>query len=151
VLPTSGTLVSQTLDTSVDPRTIPNPVAVDWTLNNGWYVPLPVGERVNVDLKLQLGTLVALSNTPNDNYCTIGGTSMFYALNYKSGAPLKADKSVGYTVGNPLSTGMTLIRLPTHKLAAIVTEADTTVQAMSVPVANGAAGSVRRVGWRELN
>jgi hypothetical protein len=31
-----------------------------------------------------------------------------------------------------------------------VTEADTTVKAMGVPVAPGAATSVRRVGWREI-
>jgi type IV pilus assembly protein PilY1 len=154
VLPTGGTLVSQTLNSSVSPRRIDNPASppVDWANKNGWYVTLPVGERVNVDPRLQLGTLVAISNDPNDDYCTIGGVSWLYAFDYASGAPVATanNKAVGFSIGNSLSTGLTLIRTTTHKLVAIVTEADTTVQSMSVPVAAGTTGAVRRLGYREI-
>jgi type IV pilus assembly protein PilY1 len=154
VLPTGGTLVSQTLNSSVTPRRIDNPASppVDWANKNGWYVTLPVGERVNVDPRLQLGTLVAISNDPNDDYCTIGGVSWLYAFDYASGAPVATsnNKAVGFSIGNSLSTGLTLIRTTTHKLVAIVTEADTTVQSMSVPVAAGSTGAVRRLGYREI-
>jgi hypothetical protein len=49
-----------------------------------------------------------------------------------------------------LSTGLTLVRLPSDKLIAIVTQADANVRAMTVPVAPGAGADVRPVGWREL-
>ena len=113
---------------------------------------LPVGERINVDLRLQLGTLVALSNEPSDDYCVTGGTSWLYAVNYETGAPVlsPSDKSVGFPVGNSLATGVTLIRLATNKLVAIVTQSNTAVKAMPVPVPPAAGASIRRVGWREI-
>jgi type IV pilus assembly protein PilY1 len=146
-------LVAQTLDASVNPRTIPNPAPVDWSAKNGWYVTLPVGERVNVDPRLQLGSLVAVSNIPKEDYCTVGGTSLLYVLDYKTGAAVYSDSTmqVGFQVGSSLATGLTLVRLPNGQLIAIVTEADTTVRAMDVRVASGVAGAVRRLGWRELN
>ena len=145
-------LVGQTLNAAVNPRTIPNPAPVDWTAKNGWYVTLPVGERVNVDPRLQLGSLVAVSNTPKDDYCVVDGTGMLYVLDYKTGAAVSdSTMQVGFDVGSSLATGLTLVRLPSGKLIAIVTEADTTVRAMDVRVASGIAGAVRRLGWRELN
>jgi len=153
VLTASGAkLVAQTLDSSVTPRTIPNPVAVDWQLDNGWYVTLPVGERVNIDLKLQLGTLVALSNEPNDDYCSVGGRSWLYALGYKTGASVnQGSTAVGQLAGNSIASGVTMIRLPNHKLIALVTLADTTVKPFNPGTGAGAAVGVRRVSWRELN
>lgn len=146
-------LVGQTLDASVSPRTIPNPAPVDWSAKNGWYLTLPVGERVNVDPRLQLGSLVAVSNTPREDYCTVGGTSLLYVLDYKTGAAVYSDSTmqVGFPVGSSLATGLTLVRLPNGQLIAIVTEADTTVRAMNVRVVSGIAGAVRRLGWREIN
>ncbi|MEY2920640.1 MAG: hypothetical protein RL261_1945, partial [Pseudomonadota bacterium] len=157
VLTSAGAkLVAQTVDSSGDaaglPRTIPNPVAVDWQAQNGWYVNTPVGERVNVDLKLQLGTLVGVSNKPDDDYCFVGGKSWLFALDYRTGAAIQGQQTtaVGFPIGASIATGVTLVRLPTNKLIAIVTQADTTVRAMSVPVAPGAAAGVRRMGWREI-
>ena len=149
---TDAKLVEQTLDSSGSPRKIPNPVAVDWATKNGWYLTLPVGERVSVDLRLQLGTLVALANNPKEDYCQVEGTSWLYALDYRTGGAVQTqkDKAVGQPVGASIATGLTLIRLPTNKLIAIVTEADTTVKAMTVPVAPSSSAAVRRVGWREI-
>ena len=81
-----------------------------------------------------------------------GGKSWLWALDYRTGAPVLTpnDKAVGFPVGNSIATGVTLMRLPTNKLVAIVTEADTTVRAMTIPVAPGAAAGVRRMGWREI-
>jgi type IV pilus assembly protein PilY1 len=146
------TLVEQTLNTSVSPRTIPNPVPVDWATDDGWYVELPVGERINIDPRLQLGTLVAVANEPGESGCEVGGKSMMYALDYRSGTAVitQGDRSVGFPVGNSLATGLTLVRLPSDKLIAIITQADANVRPLTVPVAPGAGADVRRVGWREL-
>jgi len=148
----SADLVAQTLDADVTPRRIPNPVAVDWANDNGWYVQTPLDERITVDPRLQLGTLVVVANQPKDDYCSVGGTSWLYTFDYKTGAAVVTanNREVGQLIGSSIATGLTLIRLPTNKLIAIVTQADTNVQAMSVPVAPGAALGVRRVGWREI-
>jgi type IV pilus assembly protein PilY1 len=152
VFPVDGDLQAQVLDSTVTPRSIPSPAPVNWATQNGWYVTLPVGERVNVDLRLQLGTLVALSNQPDNDYCTVGGVSWLYAFDFSSGAAVSTstNREVGFPVGSSIATGLTLVRLPNNKLVAIVTQADTTVRAMSVPVAPPAAAGVRRVGWREI-
>jgi hypothetical protein len=60
------------------------------------------------------------------------------------------DEVVGSYIGGSLATGLTLIRLPNKKLIALDTLADTTVQAMDLPVAPGAGTALRRVGWREI-
>jgi len=146
-------LVRQTLNAAVTPRTISSPLAVDWQARNGWYINLPVGERVNVDLRLQLGTLVALSNEPNDDYCTIGGRSWLYAFDYMTGTSVSAanDGTVGQLAGNSIATGVTMIRLPNQKLIALVTLADTTVRPMNPGTRAGTGVGARRVSWREVN
>jgi type IV pilus assembly protein PilY1 len=152
--PSGGNLVEQTLvyDTATTPRKIDSPQPVDWATRNGWYMELPVGERVNVDPRLQLGTLAVVSNVPKDDYCKFGGESWLYKLNFATGTAVStADKGiVGSYISNSLATGLTLIRLPDEKLVALVTLADTSVQAMDLPVAPGAGTALRRVGWREI-
>ena len=81
LLPAAGAkLVAQTLNSASTPRTIASAAAVNWASGNGWYMSLPVGERMTIDPSLQLGTFVIASNVPDTNYCTVGGTSWLYAL-----------------------------------------------------------------------
>ncbi len=151
--PAGGNLVEQTLVyDETTPRTIDNPLPVNWATRNGWYMLLPVGERVNVDPKLQLGTLVLVSNVPEDSFCKFLGSSWLYKLDYLTGTAVNTatDEVVGSYVSGSLATGLTLIRLPNKKLIALVTLADTTVKAMELPVAPGAGAALRRVGWREI-
>jgi type IV pilus assembly protein PilY1 len=145
-------LVQQTLDTSTTPSTIPNPQAVDWSAKNGWYVKLPVGERINVDLKLQVGSLLAVTNKPIDDYCYSGGSSTQYVLGYRDGTAItsQVQKNVGTPIGSSLSTGVAVIKLPTGKVVSIITEADTTVAAAALPVDASMGLSLRRVSWKEL-
>ena len=152
--PSEGNLVEQTLvyDTSTTPRKIDSPQPVDWATRNGWYMELPVGERVNVDPRLQLGTLAVVANAPKDDYCTFGGKSWLYKLDFATGTAVNTatDEVVGSYISGSIATGLTLIRLPNKKLVALVTLADTTVQAMDLPIAPGAGTALRRVGWREI-
>jgi type IV pilus assembly protein PilY1 len=145
-------LVRQVLDVADAPRRIPNPVPVDWSDGNGWYVETPVGERITVDPRLQLGSLVVLSNSPEDDECTIGGSSWLYTLDFRTGGAIvtQRDMAVGQRVGGAIGTGLSLIRLPNKKLIAVVAMGDASVRAMNVPVGPSAGREVRRVGWREL-
>jgi type IV pilus assembly protein PilY1 len=151
-------LVAQTLNSGSTPRTIASPATVDWSAKNGWYMSLPIGERMNIDPSLQLGTLVIASNIPDSSYCSVGGTSWLYALNYSTGGPVstasKASNNqqiVGTFTGAALTVGVGLIQLPGGKVVALVSRSDTKVTPSSVPISPSAAVSVRRLGWREMN
>ena len=64
----------------------------------GWFADLPdLGERVNIDPRLQLGTLVVASNVPLPNACNIGGYSWLNYFNYTTGCAVatSTNASVG--------------------------------------------------------
>ena len=145
-------LVEQELTVTGDKRMIESPSVVNWTDNNGWFVTLPLGERVNVDPRLQLGTLVLLANKPGNDYCEVGGKTYAYALGYRSGASVARteDGIVGSLLAESIATGLTMIKL-TDTLVAEVTLADTTVVQFAPGVEAAEGVGVRRVSWREIN
>ena len=94
----------------------------------------PVGERMTIDPTLQLSTLAIASNAPDTNYCTVGGTSWLYALNYSTGGrggPPQVEHRCGHQTdrrtftGNALAVGVSVVQLPDGKVVAIVTASDT--------------------------
>ena len=149
---TSAALVAQTLNSSVTPRTVANPISVNWQTKNGWFVDLPVGERINIDPRLQLGSLVVLSNAPKDDYCSVGGSSYLYTFDYASGGAVlgQAGKYVGWPVGNSIATGLTLIQVTTGNLTAVLNLSDSSVTSLQPPNQPTAGGTLRRVGYREI-
>jgi type IV pilus assembly protein PilY1 len=152
VLTASGSnLVEQTLDASVTPRTIPNPVAVDWATKNGWYLTLPVGERVNIDPRLQLGVLVVAANSPKSDYCVVGGTSWAYSLDFRTGGALSTSmgKAVGRSLGNATVVGLTIVKL-NNKLVQLFTMANTETKNRDDNPPPPPGTATRRVGWREI-
>jgi Tfp pilus tip-associated adhesin PilY1 len=81
----------------------------------GWVVDLPdPGERVNVQMQLTLGTLIAASNVPQDTACSSGGHSWINYLNFSTG--LAVSNSPGQIVSqylaNSLVVGLGIIALP---------------------------------------
>ena len=83
---------------------------------DGWVVDLPeAGERVNVDMKLVLGTLVFASNVPIDIPCSVGGHSWFNQLDFRTGtavitAPLSgSDGIISNYLADSLSQGFNVI------------------------------------------
>ena len=147
----SAHLVGQTLNTAT--YSIDNPSPVDLASSNGWYVNLPVGQRVSVDPKLQVGTLTVVANIPKDDYCVVGGSSVLYEFAYKTGTAIstQVNKTVGFPIGASIGTGLTLVKLPNNTVVAIVTEADTSVPVLSLATDAGSGLNLRRVSWRELN
>jgi type IV pilus assembly protein PilY1 len=148
-------LVQQTLTDNLGTRTITsNPV--DWTGKDGWYVDLnpgntSPGERVNLDPKLVLGTLVVASNVPNNSACTVGGDSFIYQFDYKSGTAIStsAMNVVGTKQTGQITVGVVIVRLPAGVLKGITTGASGTKSPITINI-GGSSGSARRVGWREL-
>lgn len=158
---TSGVLVQQTLTQFLGASnqqlrtTSTNPV--DWSTKSGWYIDLDPsgqspGERVNVDMNLQLGILTVAGNVPNANACNVGGYAWLYYFNINSGQYLStsASNAAGERLGsNALVAGVTQIKLSSGAIKTIVTNSDGTNTTKATPTPPPSSAT-RRVGWREL-
>ena len=79
------TLAQQVLTNAGATRTASNN-AVNFYTGLGWYVDFPdSGERVNIDSKLVLGTLLVPSIVPSSTACTPGGYGWLNSFNYQTG------------------------------------------------------------------
>jgi len=153
-----GTVVAQTLTDTTDAtgaavRTVTsNPVSVTSAGVDGWRVDLPIsGERVNIDMRLQLGTLIVGSNIPANNACNAGGFSFLNFFDYRTGSyiPSAGGNLAGQRVGNSLLVGINVVRLPNNKTVAIATTSDNQHPTLYPPFQSPNPVG-RRVGWTEL-
>jgi type IV pilus assembly protein PilY1 len=152
----SANLVQQTISV-VDPitrTTSTNPV--NWSSNNGWYADFnpsndSPGERVSIDPQLVLGTLLVTTNVPNTDACSTGGDSWQYQFAYDSGQYVSTSpgNAVAAKLGNAITVGVVIVRLPSGQLKAIATDATGAKTSFGVNV-GGSAASGKRTGWREL-
>ena len=148
----SGSYVAKTMVDLGENRRGVTGGAVNWTVKNGWYLDFPtVGERVNLDPQLVLGTLVVTGNIPNNNACTAGGDSWIYQLNYRDGGAVSTATGgeVGVFRPGTLTVGNATIRLSNLSLKIITTGASGVKETKGLNVGSGAI-SARRVGWREV-
>jgi len=146
-------IVSNIASVSGTTVTIGKTTTVDWTNQLGWRVDLPQqGERVNIDPQLIQGNLLIASNVPDTDACSAGGESFFYAFDYEN--PRAAINSLNGTtlasrIGSAVAVGLTVIKLPSGIVKAIVPLADTSIQSLPAPPP-GSGGIPRRIGWRQL-
>ena len=149
-------LVQQTLVQASDTTRTLSKNDVDWSVKNGWFFDFnpgntSPGERVNLDPQLVRGTIVIVTNVPNDEACTDGGFSWKYEVDYKTGGyVLNATNGVaGVKLGNALTAGFTIYRLPSGQLKGdfISVKGKDDVRGITT---GGGAGAARRVSWREL-
>src|SRR5690606_32342819 len=62
----------------------------------GWYIDLPdSGERINIDMQVQLGTIFVYSNVPEQNACNVGGYSWLNFFNAQTGCAVSTGGSGG--------------------------------------------------------
>jgi type IV pilus assembly protein PilY1 len=117
----------------------------------GWYVDfIDSGERVNVDMKLQLGTLIVASNVPANTSCEPGGYSYKNYFDYATGlAPDIATNPVGSRLSNALAVGINVIRLPDGRLVVIGMDSSGTPQTFDAPF-SGDKPTGKRITWREI-
>ncbi len=159
-LRSGGNMVTQTLSLSgVSDRLITkNPV--DWDTKDGWLVDLiPIaadpssaagGERVNIDPRLILGTLVIVTNTPaGGGSCAVGGSSRQYNLDYLTGGYIgNVQIVVGNFLGGTIAVGMAIVQLQSSSIKDIITGADTSKTTTNVPPNSGNT-SLKRFSYRE--
>ncbi len=158
----AGVLVRQTLTTftgaSGEALRTSSTNAVNWATKSGWYVDLnpnneSPGERVNVDMEMQLGLLTVASNVPTANACNSGGSAWLYYFDFKTGQYVQT--STGNMVGRRLSTnalvaGLKTIKLTTGKLLTIISDTSGGHTGIDVPTSPNVSGAVKRDSWREL-
>ena len=129
--------------------------AADCASTNGWRVELPdPGERVNVDMKLALGTLVVPSNVPQSSACTTGGYSWLNYLSYTTGQAITSSGSSTVSqyatpAGQALTVGVTIVQLPDGTLRAILVTSDAAIRSLSVPY-DAPTPTGKRISWREV-
>jgi type IV pilus assembly protein PilY1 len=133
--------------------TIPSGFNVNWTSQVGWYVDLPrAGERVNIDPQLIQGTLLVVSNQPDANACSTGGQSFFYQFDYANPTAVSSSTNgttLGIKIGSAVAVGLTVIKLPSGAVKALIPTADTKIQSFEVNIGSGSVAT-RRIGWRQL-
>ena len=76
---------------------------------NGWYVDLPdPKERVNVDMRRALGSLLVASNVPEPSACRIGGYSWLTNLNLNGGCSSSATEVTASTPALSAGSGSSI-------------------------------------------
>ena len=131
---------------------------MDWDIYGGWYVTFPdSGERMNVDPKLVLGTLVFATNVPAANSCTVGGTAWVNFLDYATGLVVDGAEASSIQVTDSLVVGITVVKLQTGEFKAIATKSNYQQETLAVPIAASAVPTPatttfrsKRGLWREF-
>ena len=154
---TDPAVVKQTLSLSGANNRNVTKSPVNFAANDGWMVDFTAlsddpggGERVNIDPRLILGTLVVVTNTPaGGGVCSVGGTSRQYNFDYLTGGYVgNIQTPVGLSLGGTISVGMAIVQLPSGALKDIITGADTSKTTSNVPP-NSGASSLKRFSYRE--
>jgi type IV pilus assembly protein PilY1 len=125
--------------------------AANCSSTNGWYVDLPEpGERVNVSMELQLGTLVVASNVPANTACEPGGFGFLNFFDFATGfSPGGSTARSGYRVTG-LTVGISIVRLPDGTVVVYRQKHTGEPPAKEeVPVGSGMP-SGKRLTWREI-
>lgn len=130
---------------------------VDWTTAAGWYVDfdLTAKERANVDPVLLFGTLVFITNVPDNDACNVGGTSWLYTLDFATGGLVKGATDAASFIEGALSFGFSTFRIkPSGEtesgLKAVVPSAGKPPGTVRDIPYDSTMTSARRVFWREL-
>jgi len=118
---------------------------------DGWYVDLPdPGERVNVDMRLQLGTLVAVTNVPGNTACEPGGYSYKVYFDFATGlSPAGPNQPVGSRFSTSLAVGINIVRLPDGRVIVIGMDSSGKASTFEAPLKSGAPIG-KRITWREI-
>ncbi|MDE2593605.1 MAG: pilus assembly protein PilY [Burkholderiales bacterium] len=127
--------------------------AVDWH-KGGWWVDLPhTGERIFVNMALQLNALAIATAIPNGDACASGGSSWLYYLNAATGSRVVlTEATVGSQFsGSTLIVGTSYVKDSKGNLRLIVQDNKSKIETVQAKgTTTSSAGSAHRTSWREL-
>jgi len=93
-----------------------------------------------------------VSNKPDTNACSTGGESFFYQFDYANPTAVSSSTNgttLGTKIGSAVAVGLTVIKLPSGAVKALIPTADTKIQSFEVNIGSGSVAT-RRIGWRQL-
>jgi type IV pilus assembly protein PilY1 len=146
----NAAMVHQVMDSS---HNITSASAIDWTTSVGWFVDFDqtAGERVNVEMDLQLGMATVATSVPTPTPCSPGGTSFLYFFGVDSGKILAVTPTTTLIVG--LSNIMEGTNKTNPQMSTISIGNDGSFSRVQAPTTSGSGGgtvTARRTTWREL-
>ena len=126
---------------------------VDLSTQLGWYADFDKmpGERVNLDPRINSGSLTVVTNVPaSSNACSVGGKSNLYTFDVCDGSGRAgADGVVGGSLSSTsAAVGFIVVTLPSGATITYTSLADGTK--IKVPLPPGANNQTRRTGWRRI-
>ncbi len=122
---------------------------------NGWFIDLPVSkERINVEPRIVLGTLVFASNIPASSPCDFGGSSWVNFVDFRTGLQIPSSVlKAGYYAPGSLTVGITSMRLGggsgSGRIVGVRTGSTNTHEAFDQPRPSSVSQG-RRAAWREI-
>jgi type IV pilus assembly protein PilY1 len=125
---------------------------VDFATGRGWFVDLPDSrERVNIDAKLVLGTLLVTSIVPSATECSPGGTGWLNAFDYKTGGAVTTSGIVSGKYDSPI-VGTNVLFIEGEPVVEVVTATEPTPKRdPNVDFKGGPPGFTgKRTLWREM-
>ena len=128
--------------------------AVGFGTGRGWYVDLPDSrERINIDAKLVLGTLLVPSIVPSSTECSPGGSGWLNFLDYRTGGAVDPSTGLsGLKYDSPIVGVNVIFEHGDPKVEVVNSDNSTPTQPdKPLPFAKSSASfSGKRVMWREL-
>jgi type IV pilus assembly protein PilY1 len=128
---------------------------VDLSTNLGWYADFDqnAGERVNLDPRINAGTLNVVTNVPaSSNACSVGGKSNLYNFNVCEGTGNTGNGADGVVGGSLSSTsaavGFIVVTLPNGTKVIYTSLADGSK--VKAPLPDAGLNTTRRTGWRRV-
>jgi type IV pilus assembly protein PilY1 len=125
---------------------------VDFGSGRGWFVDLPdVRERVNIDAKLVLGTLLVPSIVPSSTECAPGGNGWLNFFDYKTGGAITTTGISSAKYDTPI-VGVNVLFVDGNPVVEIVTANNPTPTKDDNSAFKASAGGFtgKRMLWREL-
>ena len=151
-------LVKQTLTESGDTRTASSN-AVNFSTGRGWYVDLgeivapattTLGERVNIDMQLVNGVLVAASIVPKNEICSPGGYGWLNFFNYETGGYFGATTLASTKYDAPI-VGFNMLYINGQPFVVVTKATGGVTDDHSKDMGGAATGfQKKRIIWREL-
>jgi type IV pilus assembly protein PilY1 len=126
---------------------------VDFGVNRGWYVDLPDSkERVNIDARLVLGTLIVPSIVPSNTDCAPGGFGWLNFLDYRTGGAVTPQPGLSSVRYDSTIVGINVLFIGGNPIVEVVTSSNPTPTKDPNVQFQATAGvfSGKRVIWREL-
>jgi type IV pilus assembly protein PilY1 len=128
--------------------------APNWRTRRGWYVDLPAGELAHTDPVIAQGSVFFSTNQPSGSACE--SKSYLYMIDIVTGAQRSAEVFgaagavawAGSLIGNVMASRVTVARLPSMSLVALVHQSDNTVATRTVMP--GRSQNIRRAAWKEV-